>query len=77
VAAKRDDGPPWFKRIGIDRTCRLVGMCRGMVTLTCADDGTHTLWIYDQPVAIGDATTMRNRYADNMCGDWLEAYYRN
>jgi hypothetical protein len=76
----KSDGPPWFDRIGIDKTCRLVGMCRGMITLTRTDDGTHTLWIYDQPVANGDAVTMRNRYADHLAADpksaWLEWLYR-
>jgi hypothetical protein len=74
---KRDDGPAWFKRLGIDRTCRLVGMHAGMVTLTHAPDDMHTVWLYDHPLASGDRTAMRTLYADHMRGHWLEPYYRS
>jgi len=72
----KDEGPPWLKRLGIDRTCCLAGMCRGIVTLTATPDGTHTVWLYDYQIASGDAISMRNLYADHMRGDWLEKYYR-
>lgn len=70
-----DDAPAWFKRIGIDRTCRLVAMCRGMVTLTRTDDGTHTLWLYDAPIASGPAALIRPLYAQYLPDDWLRHLY--
>jgi hypothetical protein len=77
--AKEKFGPEmdWFDRIGIDKTCQLVAAHSGMINLTRTDDGTHTLWIYDCPIASGDAVTMRNRYADMIKGDILEKYYRS
>lgn len=74
---KRDEFPAWYKRIGIDKTCRLVAMYGGCVVLTKTDDGVHTLWLYDYPIMTGDAASVRNRYADHMPGDWLEKYYRS
>ncbi len=81
---KSDNGPAWFNRIGIDRTCRLVGMYGGIVTLTRTMNDwpldkskTHTVWLYDHPLATGDAATMRNRFADHMPGHWLEFIYRS
>lgn len=75
----KDDGPPWLKRIGIDRTCRLVAMCRGMVVLTAVEDGTHTLWLYDWPVAVGGAAMVRREYAKLLAldprGAWLVKFY--
>ncbi len=44
----------WLDRLGIDKRCRLVAMCRGMVTLTVDADGVHTLWIYDHALVTGD-----------------------
>jgi hypothetical protein len=75
--AKSEDGPAWLKRIGIDKTCRLCGQFGGIITLTEAPDGSHTVWLYDHPLATGERTTMRNLYADHMRGDWLERFYRN
>lgn len=75
---KDDDGPAWFNNIGVDKTCRLVGMFQGMVVLTRAmDSDEHTLWLFDFPQATGDARTIRNMYADYLAGDWLERYYRS
>lgn len=75
--AKDDDGPEWLKALGIDRTCRLVGMLQGMVVLTRAmDSDEHTLWLFDFPQATGDRRTIRNLYADYLKGDWLEKFYR-
>lgn len=71
-----DEPPAWYKALGIDKSRRLVGMCRGMITLTAEPDGAHTVWLYDYPIASGDATTMRSLYADHMRGHWLEKYYR-
>lgn len=51
----------WFDRIGIDKTCRLVGMCRGMITLTKAGD-VYTLWIYDHPLMTGEMIPVREQY---------------
>ena len=74
--AKGDDGPAWLAALGIDRTCRLVAMTGGMVTLTRTDDGEHTLWLFDHPEMVGDAPTVRSAYADYLRGHWLEGYYR-
>jgi hypothetical protein len=52
---------PWLDRIGIDKSCRLVGMCRGMITLTKAHD-IYTLWIYDYPLMTGEMIPVRERY---------------
>lgn len=57
----RKDEAPWLNRIGIDKRCRLVGMCRGMVTLT-ADGDTLTVWIYDYPLRTGPSVPMRELY---------------
>lgn len=75
--AKRDDGPAWVDRLKIGKACHLVGMCRGMITLTRTDDGTHTLWIFDYPLASGPDIIIRTMYADYLKGDWLEKYYRH
>lgn len=73
----KSDGPAWFDAIGIDKTCRLVGMTHGMVTLTRAlDSDEHTLWLFDAPIERGDPRTMRNRYADYLAGHWTERLYR-
>lgn len=67
----------WLDALGLDKTCRLVGMHCGMVVLTVAlDSDEHTLWYFDYPQATGDRRTIRNLYADHMAGDWLEKYYR-
>lgn len=81
MAKSQREEAPWLKKLGIDQTCRLVAMCRGMITLTTDPDGWHTLWIYSHPVMTGDATTMRNRYADYLAldpgGEWLVKFYRS
>lgn len=56
------DEAPWLNAIGIDKRCRLVGMCRGMVTLTAAPDGDLTVWIYNHPFATGPSVPMRELY---------------
>lgn len=59
--AKITHSAVWLDRIGIDKRCRLVGMCRGMVTLTSAGD-TLTVWIYDHPLRTGASVPMRELY---------------
>lgn len=83
MARADDEGPPWFKRLGIDRTCRLVAMCRGMVTLTRTindwqlSEKTHTLWLFDQPLQTGSAVEMRRAFAAYLIGNdaWLYKFY--
>lgn len=77
MAKDKDEGPEWLKALGIDKTCRLVGMTHGMVTLTRAmDSDEYTLWLFDKPELVGDRRTVRNAYADYLAGHWLERYYR-
>lgn len=67
----------WFDRLGIDRTCRLVGLHAGMLALTVEPDGTHAIWMLGERILAGDAQTMRNAFADRMGDHWLAFIYRS
>lgn len=74
LSKKEETRSLWLDKLGIDKTCRLVALCRGMIALTAEPDGTHTLWNMGYVIDRGDATTMRARYA-LFVPDWLQRFY--